>query len=98
MEVTVFRGYGPLSQGILRNIRRAAEVLRDYGYIVVLHEVTVPALDMEDEFTPFVLVNGVELHVPFVEVDEEVLAQYIVESIEAYENMLGLPSPPIATA
>ncbi len=98
MEVTVFHGYGPLSQGVLRNIRRAAEILRDQGYIVVIREVTVPALDTEDEFTPFVMVNGVELHIPFVEVDENILAQYMVESIEAYENMLGLPAPPVAIA
>lgn len=96
LEVTVFRGYGPFSQGVLRNVVKAAEELRNQGYIVVINEVTVPALDVEDGFTPFIMINGVELYIPSVDVDEKVLAEYIAETITAYENMLGLPAPPLA--
>ena len=77
---------------------RAVEELRNQGYIVVVNEVTVPVLDEEDKLAPFIMINGVELYVPSIDVDEKVLADYIVETITAYENMLGLPVPPFARA
>ena len=95
LNITLFRGYGGISQGVLLNIRKVAETLSERGFIVVVREVSVPAIDLVDDFTPFVLVNGVEVHVPSVDVDVEVLADYIVETAMAYENMLGLPMPPM---
>lgn len=94
----MFHGYGERSQGVLRNVMRAVEELRNQGYIVVVNEVTVPVLDEEDKLTPFIMINGVELYIPSIDVDEKVLADYIVETITAYENMLGLPVPPFARA
>ncbi|BEP17604.1 hypothetical protein PYJP_09560 [Pyrofollis japonicus] len=94
IEITVFRGYGPLSHSLARNIEKAANALREKGYIVSVHEVTVPVIDLEEGFTPFVFVNGVEIPVPAVDVSEEVLAEYLVGSNMILESLIGLPSPP----
>jgi hypothetical protein len=94
IEITVFRGYGPLSHSLIKNIKKAANALREKGYIVSINEVTVPVIDLEEGFTPFVLVNGVEIPVPAVDVSEEILAEYLVGSNTFLESLIGLPSPP----
>jgi hypothetical protein len=92
--VEVFRGFGGQSSGIVRNVLRAVEELRSEGFNITIVEIVVPALD--DEFEAFVRVNGVEIYVPSIPVDEKLLADYLLwRAVEASGvGIAGFPLPP----
>jgi hypothetical protein len=93
--VEVFRGFGGRSNEVWRNVVRAVEKLRTEGVRVKLVEVIVPALD--DEFEAFVRVNGVEVYVPSVPIDANLLADYLVwRIVEVGDALAGFPLPPLA--
>ena len=96
IEVVVFRGYGPQSSAVRENARRVVEVLREAGYLASFSEVTVPAVDGADSFEPFVLVNGIEVYIPAVEIDASRLAEYVIESVHAASTLVGFPLPPVS--
>jgi len=95
LVVEVFRGFGGRSSEVMRNVVRAVERLREEGLRVALVEVVVPVLD--DEFEVVVRVNGVEVYVPSVPVDEGVLADYLLwRAVEASGlGVAGFPLPPV---
>ena len=95
VEVVVFRGYGSRSSAVRENARRVVEALREAGYLASFSEVTVPAIDGEDGFEPFVLVNGVEVYIPAVEIDASKLAEYVIESVHVASTLVGFPLPPV---
>lgn len=97
MRITVFLGFGPASAGLERNVRRLVERLREMGLSVEYSVVRVPAVDFEDdEFEPFVEIDGREVYLPSVSVDVDRLVDYVL-AFEAAEVVMGLlPPPPLA--
>ncbi len=96
MQITVFLGFGPASAGLERNVRRLVERLREMGLSVEYSVVRVPAVDFEDdEFEPFVKIDGREVYLPSVSVDVDKLVDYVL-AFEAAEALTGLlPPPPV---
>jgi hypothetical protein len=93
--ITVFHGFDGRSQGILLNVRLAAQRLADMGYVTIVEEVAVPAVD---EFEASVMVNGVPVPVPSIEINVDRLAQYMLDHALGAGEALGLPSPPLRAA
>jgi hypothetical protein len=92
MRVTAFLGYGPLSEGVRRNVRLLVEKLREMGFSVVYEEVRVPALDPE-EFEPFVKIDEREVYIPSVSASPERLVEHVL-AYEVVEALLGFIPPP----
>lgn len=98
-SITVFTGYGPASAWLRRNAELLVEALRELGLPAVLEEVRVPALDFE-EFEPFAMMEGVEVHIPVVQVPLEKLVEYFIatelpHALGASAALL-MPLPPSA--
>ena len=96
LRIVGFYGYGPASAGVRRNTRLLVEGLRELGFIVEYSEVTVPAVDF-DEFEPFVKVNGEEVYIPSVSVDQDTLIDYFL-STALMARVAPLPLPPAVTS
>jgi hypothetical protein len=93
MQVTVFLGYGPLSDGVRRNVLVLVEKLREMGFSVEYSEVRVPALDVE-EFEPFVKIDEREVYIPSVSAPAEKLVEYVL-AYEFVDSLLGFLPPPL---
>lgn len=95
ITVEVFAGFGPVSAGVLSNVARLVELLRREGIRVQVSEIRLPLLD--EEFEAFVRINGVEVYIPSVPVDEETLLDYVLWRLSQESNVFaGFPLPPIA--
>jgi hypothetical protein len=95
VSIVVFAGFGGRSSGVLRNAKLLYEELRSEGFTVEYSEVRVPATDRE--FEPFILVNGLEIYIPAVEVDVNYLVDYIMWRLGFNScGIAGFPLPPSA--